>query len=129
MRNFLETPVEPDYGFKDLGWMEIKPGTKMEHVMDQRTRELGGEKKGWEHENWKAEPKTYKMDSGVIAYVDEEGRLFVAPATEERREAIKKSGYTENQELHVPLIHGEIIADEDERGNWDNMFKDEEENK
>lgn len=65
----------------------------------------------------------YDSNNGVIAFVDGEGRMHVAPATSDRFQALEKAGYKRGS-LWVPFSNGELPADPVLREQWEKMVEE-----
>lgn len=53
---------------------------------------------------------TYDSNNGIIAFVDEQGRMWVGASTEENWKVLQKAGYTRGG-IWVPFSNGEIPTD------------------
>lgn len=80
-------------------------GDQAYEVYARRTKEIG----------------TFDANNRVVAFVDGEGVLYAAPATDERLEALRKAGYRHEQ-LGVPLSKGEKPAALADQEKWDRML-------
>lgn len=63
---------------------------------------------------------TYDSNNGVIAFIDGEGRMRVAPATSDRYRALEEAGYRRGG-IWVPFSNGEMPTDPALREQWEKM--------
>ncbi len=63
---------------------------------------------------------TYAINNGVVAIVDHEGKMKVAPANKETYKAIRDAGYTPGN-IWVPLSNKEIPTDPQVQQAWEQM--------
>ncbi|HEY8109198.1 MAG TPA: hypothetical protein VIF43_04285 [Patescibacteria group bacterium] len=66
---------------------------------------------------------TYDSNNGVIARVDHEGVVQVAPATQENADALRRAGY-EYGPLSVPLSNLDTPTGTAEKAKWDRMTEE-----
>lgn len=64
----------------------------------------------------------YTRQGGLVAFINEDGELFVGKATEENLQALQTAGYVENPYVNVPFSHGEEIIDEDIKRQFSSLF-------
>lgn len=70
-----------------------------------------------------AEVGTYSTNNGILARVDHEGIMQVAPATSERVSELHKAGYRP-ESLSVPLSNGDKPANDYDLEKWDRMVQE-----
>ena len=62
----------------------------------------------------------YDTNNGVLAYVDRDGRMRVAPGTQDRLDALARSGY-KHKGFGVPLSNQERFTDPQLQERWEQM--------
>lgn len=62
----------------------------------------------------------YGCNNGVVGFVDDEGRMRIAPETDESVKALEDAGYKRGHVL-VPFSSGEKISDPTVRSRWEKM--------
>lgn len=70
----------------------------------------------------------YNSNNGVIAFVDGEGHMRVAPATSDRSQALEEAGYKRGG-IWVPFSNGELPTDPALREQWEKMREEAHEQK
>ncbi|MFA6042914.1 MAG: hypothetical protein WCV85_05965 [Patescibacteria group bacterium] len=63
----------------------------------------------------------YESNNGVLTYVTPKGEKFVGPRTDAQLQALEDAGY-ERQGMFVPLSHGEMPMDPEQRKLWKDML-------
>jgi hypothetical protein len=79
-----------------------------------------GKTESWQGHSIQVEPRSYAINNGVVAAVNERKKVFVAPLTSDRIEALIEAGYRQAN-FFVPLSNNEVpVADAKK---WERMRK------
>lgn len=110
-----KTEKENTEKFPDGKWIEISSEMEVERA---------GKK--WQVEtiiSSEEDKMIYDTNNGVVAFIDGKGKMWVAPATPDRLEALKEQGYTEGG-IDVPLSNGELPVNPVMREQWLRMMEE-----
>lgn len=83
---------------------EVTPNTDGLNIESRRLEEVG----------------TYDINNGIVAFVDAEGQKHVAPATQDRMEALEEANYQKGS-MNVPFSNGQEPTDPNLRKRWEQM--------
>ena len=61
---------------------------------------------------------TWNRSGNVIAAVDESGKMFITPASEDLRSQLSEAGFTHDERLGVPFSHNEKPVHPDAAARW-----------
>jgi len=110
-------------------WIEVKPiavyseKEKKENGIEEATKYLEeGEPKPLPSISIpKNCEKDFTVNNGVVVAVTSNLEVFIAPATDDRREMLEKAGYQQSPNLTVPFSNDEKFADKDLETKWEEM--------
>jgi len=109
----LEERQEPEVEkFPAEKWIDISEGMEIDDSY--------GEKQRLQIPYDERSKMTYDSNNGVIAFVDGEGRMRVAPATSDRYSALEEAGYSRGG-IGVPFSNGDMPTDPTLRRQWEEM--------
>jgi len=97
--------------FSSEKWVEMSSGMEIDYF---------GRKEQLQTTTDEKDRMSYDSNNGVIAFVDGEGRMRVAPATSDRFRALEEAGYKRGG-IWVPFSNGELPTDPALREQWEKM--------